>query len=230
MTDKDSEFYVPPKNYKMFVAKGVLKCKRENPLYKRAKTIFVYKGYESKNTYRLRGTNRRTRNYSIGILTDDNRYYYNEYTTKHTVLSMLTASNMSRIFIDGYIIDGNTTIIVDKSIQRMNEPVYIFLTIIARSIGISVMRRDVMQMLNTINNMLGNIVHKKKDKKISMHYKNDLIEGLLKNGMLNFIPKEHISIITDMSQKLSKRNLVFFAAMGTLYAFIVGKRNKKYNI
>jgi hypothetical protein len=56
------------------------------------------------------------RYYGISILTDDNNYYYNEYRSKHATVSLTTASDMSKIFLEGYKLDYDTTIAVDSSI------------------------------------------------------------------------------------------------------------------
>jgi hypothetical protein len=221
LTEKDSEFYVPPERYSVFVRKLLVKTKRENPLYKRAQFIFVYKSFESKNTYRLRNTNRRMRRYAIAILTDDNRYFYNEYNTKQTVLSELTSSNMSKIFLDGYIIDNNTMIILDSRIAVINEPISIFLSIVARCAGISVMRRNILQMMGTLNRIFrfGGGENSKNGNKMTFYHKKYFMRKLVESGQLEFIPKEHLDIIMDKTANLEKRNMRFYAAMGIIYMY-----------
>lgn len=219
LTEKDSEFYIPPEKYGVFIRKSLVRTKRENPLYKKAQFIFIYKCFESENTFRLLGTNRRTRRYAIAILTDDNRYFYNEYTTKQTILSDLTSTNMSKIFLDGYIIDNSTQILLDKRISIRNEPVSIFLSIVARSAGISVMRRDILQMMTTLNRIFRNISNVKIKDKMTFYHKKYFMKNLVESGQLGFIPKEHLETIIDKTANREKRNMFFYAAMGILYMY-----------
>ena len=221
LTEKDSEFYVSPERYGVFIRKSLVKTKRENPLYKKAQFIFVYKSFESKNTYRLFRTNRRMRRYAIAILTDDNRYFYNEYNTKQTVLSDLTSSNMSKIFLDGYIIDNNTTIVLDSRISHLNEPVSIFLSIVARCAGITIMRRDILKMMASLNRIFGfkKFGTHKKENKMTFYHKKYFMNSLVESGQLDFIPKEQLDIITDKNAKIEQRNMRFYAAMGIIYMY-----------
>lgn len=219
LTDKNSEFYVPPDKYGVFVRRYLVRTKRNNPLYKKAQFIFVYKLSESKNTYRLLGTNRRTRKYAIAVLTDDNRYFFNEYTTKQTVLSELIATNMSKIFLDGYIIDNTTIIQLDKRISVNNEPISIFLSIVARSVGISIRRRDILDVMQTLNRIFGKTVNVKNGDRMTFYHKKYLAKTLVESGQLDFIPKEQLDVIIDKKENSSKRNMYFYAAIGILYMY-----------
>lgn len=221
LTEESSEFFVSPEERTTYIRTRLASEKRNNPLFKKAKYIYVFKSRESDHTFRLRGTNRRTRYYGISILTDDNRYYYNEYRTKHTVLSMLTASNMFRIFLDGYIIDNNTQITVDDKISHSGEPLLIFLMIVAKSAGIIIHKRNIEAMMNTLNRRLNSIVKPRNGgKKITMYHKQHLMNGLIERGWLDFVPQKIMSQMLDKdNQPLEKRNLMFYCAMGILYMF-----------
>ena len=215
ISDENSDFYVPPDMLWEFM-KTDYPLARKSPLFKRAKYVFIYKEYEHEIKYRLKGTFRIKRIYSIAILTDDNTLYYNYYCGTHTVLSSENVSDFLKVFVNGYIWDENTRIIIDKTISKISEPILQFITILARMAGIFIRRRDVVQMMNSLNNWNNlNAIH---SKTVSKKNRKRIAEKLIQRGFFDFVPQHMIDIIlTPGRESERKRNAMFFACMGILY-------------
>lgn len=216
LSNENSDFYLPLEQRVNYIRFSLYKEKRENPLFKKAKYIYVYKDRESKNTYRLKGLKRRMRYYGISILTDDNNYYYNEYRSKHATVSLTTASDMSKIFLEGYKLDYDTTIAVDSSIGDQ-EPIMIFLQTVARTIGIPIRKRTVVQMLKRITSTIPNLITMHNKKETDIRHKRYIVDALHKRGWLDFLPEKIITQIRDRDADYRKKNIVTVCALGILY-------------
>lgn len=217
LTDLKSDFYVGHENMSYYIAKQYITA-RKSPLFKRVKFIHVYKHSESKNRYKLRGTYRITRNYGIAVLTDDNLLYYNEYRGKHTVLSCMNINDFEAIFLNGYVLDENTQITISSDIKEKGEPIYLFLRIVARVIGINVRRRSPLQMMTSLNKWLDLTNKKRSDKEITMYNKRSIMDELVRRDYFDFVPPEMLEKMTAKGRDgLSKRNLMFFTCLGIIF-------------
>ena len=220
LTNPDSEFYISDvKERQHYVTVVMNRDKRLNPLFKRAKFIYVYKDYESKRTFKLMGYKRRTRNYGIAVLADDNHLYYNEYTTKQQTLSDLMASNMSRIFLDGYVIDQDTMICLEKGIRK-TEPLAVFLQIVARSTGFNLRYRSVEKMLRTMTRWVPWLIRpKKKGAKpvVNQRSRSVALKSLLDSGWLDFLPGRLRDMLFDENVKWGERCRVGTCVLGIVY-------------
>lgn len=231
LSDVRSEFYLPPEERIKFIRVSQNKEKRCNPLFKKARFIYVHKINESPNRYKLLGTYRRTRNYGIAILTDDNNYYYNELQTKQTVLSYEIAVALFRIFCDGYVLDGDTRIVIDSSLNVKNEPLGIFLVILARSIGVDVRKRAIedifLSLTNSIRCLLPRRRPNQKGKPVCRRVGPTIMRHLLEDGWLDFLPED---LRTEMTKEKTdpswRRKLIFYCAAGILYMFRTTKNKR----
>ena len=222
LTDKDSGFYLAE-----YGTGGLSYAKvdaiKKNPLFPRARFIYVVKSWESPNRYKLLGTYRRSRYYGIGILTDENRFYYNEYMSKQTALVKTNCLDLERIFLDGFVIDGNTKITISKNITEKNEPMYLYLNTIAKVFGIHIRRRDTVRTLNLANNYLGKPLKSKKHPELKLYTKGHLKKWMLERGYLNFLPDDLYEKITDANTKLRTKNLILMCALGIITMFKADK-------
>lgn len=215
LTSPDSPFYCP--DYRVPCAyKKVMKM-RESPLFPRARCIFVIKSWESKEEYRLLGTRRLNRYYGIGILTDENRYYYNEYRMKNTILSSEVFADLTKIFIDGYIIDKNTMFMTTSNMYRRSEPIMAFFKVIARLFNNRVRTREIYDICNILNRRLGRVFNNDSGRDIDSKNLYRFRDELLKKGWLDFVGKEQLAKLTDDGISKAKRNVALHSAIGILY-------------
>jgi hypothetical protein len=229
LTDENSEFYVPPEKRSSYFGK-MLSIDKKNPLFKRAKYVVVIKTSESKNVYRLYGTNRRTRNYAIAILTDDNRYYYNEYTSKHTVLSTENVNNLIQLFTSGYIIDGNTRVVCSDNIKNWSEPIMIFLRIVMSVLSRPIMVRSTTQMISFLNNQFG-YMKRVKSGDMKGGYIGMFKKALLDYDRFDFLPPDVVEKMTSENETAERRRKIFYTSLGLLYLHymsIKSERNKSF--
>ena len=230
LTCPDSQFYL--ENYKKPCGYKEMLVLRKSPLYPRARCIFVMKSWESKNVYRLMGTRRLTRYYGIGILTDENRYYYNEYRMKNTILSTEVFADFTKIFIDGYIIDKDTAFMITPNMHKKSEQITAFFKLLARMFNNKVKKRDVETIANLLNTLLGRIfkparkAHQKINNRNFYMFKNILME----NGWFDFVGKELLDKINNEKLSKPKRDVALYTAIGILYMHILQMKNKSDDV
>jgi hypothetical protein len=226
ISDKNSDFYVPPDMLQEFM-KSDYHAVRKSPLFKRARYVFIYKEYEHEIKYRLRGTYRVRRIYSIAILTDDNILYYNYYCGTHTVLSEQNVADFLKVFVNGYIWDENTRILLDNEIRKKSEPILQFMMILARIAGVKIRKRNVIQMMNSLN--MWNDLDAIHSKTVSKKNRKRLAEKLIERGYFDFVPQHMLDVIQTPGRETErKRNAMFFACMGILYNHQSAINNEKY--
>jgi len=228
LTDPESRFFMEE-----YGSGGLsytkLDSAKKNPLFPKAKFIYVVKSYEAPRKYKLLGTYRKSRYYGIAVLTDENKFYYNEYMSKMTCLSKSNLLDLERIFLDGFIIDGETKITLSKNITDKNEPLYLYLRTVSKLFGIHIKRRDTLRTLNITNNYLGKLVKTRKCKELTFYSKGGLKKKMLEGGWLNFLPNDLYEKITNPETKLRTKNLILMCSMGILSMFKgdqIIKRNK----
>ena len=146
-----------------------------------------------------------------------------------TCLSKSNLLDLERIFLDGFIIDGETKITLSKNITDKNEPLYLYLRTVSKLFGIHIKRRDTLRTLNITNNYLGKLVKTRKCKELTFYSKGGLKKKMLEGGWLNFLPNDLYEKITNPETKLRTKNLILMCSMGILSMFKgdqIIKRNK----
>lgn len=233
ITDANSEFFVEPHKRKSYIRKTLKNEMRTNPLFKRAKYIVVVKNGEAEKSYRIKGTRRKLRKYSIAILTDDNRFYYNSYNTKSTTFSNANVADLTKIFCQGYVIDNKTRILITDNINGYGEPVFMFLHIMSSITGVPILRRNPSQLMKAANYFCDEPVETKKSKRNGMSSWNRhmFIERLSSIGRFDFLPEEYNSVLTMKVKTKPERKMrdsLFLCAIGILYLFKIDLNETDY--
>ena len=237
LTDEESEFFIEPEKRLSYLRKAMKNEMKNNPLFKKAKYVVVVKHSESKNVYRLMGTRRKTRNYGIAILTDDNRFYFNQYQTKSTTFSKMNSTDLCRIFCQGYIWTNETKVIVSSDISDYSEPVLMFLKIVSAATGVPISRKTVPQMMEAANFFSPTPIATrltKKKKQLGAWNRQTIIERLKAEGRFDFLPHDildELRITVKGRPERRRRDLIFACSMGILYLFkkdLTLNPNKKY--
>jgi hypothetical protein len=141
---------------------------------------------------------------------------------------------MSRVFLDGYVLDSKTKILIDSSIRNYTEPIYLFLKIVSKTTGAIMNKRTIPQMMNRLKSHMPSLGFGKKQT-LTMHHRWAVQKRLFESGYLDFIPENLRNEMTDTKNTpLRRRNLIFFCALGILYMFrkdmYAKKRPLRYNI
>lgn len=231
LTDPSTDFYMPNMAHDRLYLKR-LDTFKGDPAFKHAKCICVFKSMESEHSYRIRGTQRRSRTYGVGVLTDDNRYYYNEYRTKQTVLSNRLISDMNKLFLEGYRVDNRTAIMLSNDINNRNEPIALFLRVASRTVGVPVLKRSKEKILAALNKRikLGLKSTKNKDKphRIATQAAWRLRDMLLEMGYFDFVPEElRREMVAKEGVTYKRRLRLFWCAAGVLFLHLYRDYTKR---
>jgi len=135
---------------------GVPASTPKNPSEReRVKYIYISEMFKSKRTFYKKGKSFSNKEYGIGILTEDNYYYFSELHVSENFLTKTLLEKLHSFFTSKLLFTTNTRMCISKSIYRSNEPIVIFFRMISSTIGIRVKGQTYTNMLKQINEFYG---------------------------------------------------------------------------
>lgn len=193
-------------------------CKKFHPeLYPHIKYIAISKTYQSSRPYKMRGYPTYTKYYGIGILTDNNEYYYNEITSRPSNLTMSLYALLKKIILVNYIIDSDTRVVLTDNIKVHSEGLGIFMDMLCGCHNILLTLRNLTKMTATINRMF-RWVHPAKGRKFCGYHREKVIRKILELKKLDFITNPEWYINMELEPGKVK-NAKLTCAIGILYLY-----------
>lgn len=234
ITDSSSTYYNPLYPNDSHQTYRIRTAKRD-PMFPRAKIIYVWKFRDTELMYYNFGKTRRMRTYCINVMTDEDRYYYNLYTTISVDLSETISVDLAKVFLDGYIIDENTLIVLSKDMYKANDPICTFFTIVVKTINHRIRYMDTYRVLHRLNLMLGMPIkyHRKGQTCPTPWSVPSFMRRLDERGVLGFLTDGHRKELDDernvpdnntMSAHPMMTSVVVLATLRLLYNDIKKKR------
>ena len=185
--------------------------------FKHAKYVVISKVYESDKVFRLYDKiDLKTKVYAIGILTTDNRYYYNLFKCKTSTISTSNTRNLKAILTRGYIYDNTTEVLFSDNISKSAEPPKIFMEIIQSVVPFKISYRPISQQLATINHFIKYI--KPKYGSFSFRHHKKLIEWLIHTDRLAFCPDNELKMMRNLMPPREFRSKLK-CAIGIFYLY-----------
>ena len=138
---------------KNFFAKRLKKMKLK-PEFPTAKYVSIVKYFEG-DKYIVRGTNRRTKCYSVGILTTDNYFYFNRFRTVQNALTRKSIPLLYNVFLRGYNYNIGTSVVFSKNIHNLHDPVELLFSVITGVTGVRDYRVDLFRKCALVNATYG---------------------------------------------------------------------------
>ena len=123
---------------------------RLEPNFPVAKYVSVVKISEAKETFILSGVSRRTRRYAVGIMTTDNRFYFNMFKTVQNAITKKSIPLLHGIFLRGYNYNMMTRFVLSENMLNVRDPVRLYLTILATVSRNVLVRKSLLNKVKTI--------------------------------------------------------------------------------
>lgn len=194
-----------------------------------AKYISIVKTRDEAKNYRVMGWPITQRTYGVGVLTDDNHYYFSELHTRYCCLNLDSTKRFKKALTTQYVVDENTQVVVQDNIYQYDDPMNTFLIILGSLCGIKKHKADTTQMLRRINDWT-HLIKVGKNRHFCNWHKNKMIQALIDRDFFDFITEQNwVERIAELP--LHRANAYLYAAVGILYAHYKGilyKYSKKY--
>lgn len=188
---------------------------RFNIGFSRLKYLVIFKFMESKRNYKRRGVLRRTRDYGVGILTEENDYYFSMLTMNHRHLMAQHITLFNKMFMQRFVVTENTRVLFSDDIGWKTEPIGQYWKIVQDVLRFRINHVSMNKMFKGVNRY-HRTIRTWKHRRFGRWHWELLIDSLFKNNCFGFITDP------DWEEKLSKmnpriRNMHVYVAVGILY-------------
>lgn len=188
---------------------------RFNVGFSRMKYLVIIKFMESKRNYKRRGVWRRTRDYGVGILTEENDYYFSMVTLNQRHLMKQHIALFNKLFVERFVVTDKTKILFSDDIKWGTEPIGQYWKILQGVFRFRIAHASLNRIFRGVNRY-HRTIHPWKHRKFGRWHWELLIDSLFKNNSFGFITDP------DWEEKLSKmnpriRNMHVYVAVGILY-------------
>lgn len=158
------------------------------PEFPLAKYVSVFK-FEENEKYILKGNARCKRNYSVGVMTEDNHFYFNKFSTASSALSRKAIPLLYNVFLRGYNYDTSTYTLFNTKVYNYFEPVEILFSVISGVTGSCIYRGDVVKRCAYVNSVYRCIPEIKRISDFTHRRVKDCFRALYEMGAFVFAEK-----------------------------------------
>lgn len=199
--------------------KLIWKADKFNIGFSRIKYIFILKIAESKRKYKKRGVWRRMRDYGVGILTEENDYYYSTLTMNRRHLLAEHIDIFNKMFMQRFILTERTRVMFSDNINWITEPIALYWKCIRAVVPFKCMHVSLNKIFKCVNRRHRTVRVWKRRKFGPWHWEL-LIDALFRNNNFGFITDP------DWEEKLKTmnprlRDMQVYVAVGMLYLDIL---------
>lgn len=188
-----------------------------NAGFSRIKYVVIIKFNESKRDYKKWGIKRHGKDYGVGILTEENDYYFSILTMNHRYLSFKHVKQFNSMFANRFIITKDTKVLFSDNINEKTEPLSLYWTCLGTAIQLKISHASIVKMLTLLNRYY-QYVHPCKNRKFGNWHKKPMIKKLLDHDCFEFITDPEWKYSLDnMDHKL--RDAHIYTAIGILYCY-----------
>jgi len=163
--------------------------------------------------------------YTIGILTDENHYYFHEMgtLTSSAYLTYRIVKNLKNVFLSNYDIDDDTAIVLEDTISN-KELMYLFFFVMFAAKRRHIMTVRLSMVFKTINSYHKYIKPCYAELPESSY--NTLVEKLVDKHKIPWLTNENYLEYTNMSVYEYKKHV--YPALGVYYLLLRSIRNAEY--
>jgi hypothetical protein len=205
LRDKDFQFTRQGNDTIPVYYKKLLLSKAD-PRYPTAKYVVVVKTYESENLYILGGRLRRRRRYAVGIMTTDNKFYFNNIAFNGYGISCKTYSLLNSIMLRWYNYSMTTNVVLVNMSDKLRDPMELFVSMIHNISCCGTEMKNFVDMAAYINKELRIFGKTSTMKTFKKNWTKKVVRRLYEDGMFSFI-EGHDNIKEALESYLGEKKI-----------------------